>query len=58
MESNSGPLDLQSDTLPIELSIPLSFQIITLKIVAISKCLSDNGVNSKAINGKNRYFNC
>ena len=25
LESNSGPLDLQSDALPVELSIPLTF---------------------------------
>ena len=42
LESNSGPLDLQSDALPVELSMPLPFKFITLKTVAISKCLSDN----------------
>ena len=42
LELNSGPLNLQSDTLPVELSSPLTFYFITLKIVAISKCLSDN----------------
>ena len=42
LESNSGPLDLQLDALPIELSKPLTFYFITLKIVAISKCMSDN----------------
>ena len=42
LESNSIPLDPQADALPVELSIPLTFQFITLKIVAISKCLSDN----------------
>ena len=42
LESNSIPLDLQSDALPVELSMPLTFLFITLKIVAISKCLSDN----------------
>ena len=42
LESNSRPLDLQSDALPVELSMPLTFQFITLKIVAISKCLGDN----------------
>ena len=42
LESNSRPLDLQLDALPVELSISLTFQFITLKIVAISKCLSDN----------------
>ena len=54
LESNSGPLDLLSHALPIELSGPLTYFFITLKTVAISKCLSDNRV----INGKNRYFNC
>ena len=42
LESNSRPLDLQSDALPVELSMPLTFQFITLKIVAISICLGDN----------------
>ena len=42
LESNSGPLDHESDALPVELSMPLTFLFITLKIVAISKCLSDN----------------
>ena len=42
LESNSRPLDLRSDALPVELSMPLTFCFITLKIVAISKCLSDN----------------
>ena len=42
LESNSTPLDLKSDALPVELSIKLTFQFITLKIVAKSKCLSDN----------------
>ena len=42
LESNSGPLDLQSDALPVELSMPLTIYFITLKIVAIGKCLSDN----------------
>ena len=42
LESNSGPLDLLSDALPIELSGPLTYCFITLKTVAISKCLSDN----------------
>ena len=42
LESNSGPLYLRSDALPVELSMPLTFYFITLKIVAISKCLSDN----------------
>ena len=42
LELNSRPLDLQSDALPVELSMPLTFYFITLKIVAISKCLSDN----------------
>ena len=42
LESNSIPLNLQSDALSVELSMPLTFQIITLKIVAIRKCLSDN----------------
>ena len=42
LESNSRPLNLQSDALPVELSMPLTFKFITLKIVAISKCLSDN----------------
>ena len=42
LELNSRPLDLQSDALPVELSMPLAFKFITLKIVAISKCLSDN----------------
>ena len=42
LESNTGPLDLQSDALPVELSMPLIFSFFTLKIVAISKCLSDN----------------
>ena len=41
LESNSGPLDHESDALPVELSMPLTFLFITLKIVAISKCLSD-----------------
>ena len=41
MESNCRPLDLQPDAL-VELSMPLTFKFITLKIVAISKCLSDN----------------
>ena len=58
VELNSRPLYLQSDALPVELSMPLTFLFITLKIVAISKCLSDIRVNSKAINAKNRYFNC
>ena len=42
LELNSGPLDRQSDALPVELSMPLTFLFITLKIEAISKCLSDN----------------
>ena len=42
MESNSRPLDLQSDALPVELSMPLIFQFITLNIVAISIRLGDN----------------
>ena len=42
LESNSGPLDLLSDALPGELSLPQTFEIITLKNVAISKRLSDN----------------
>ena len=42
LELNSGPLALQSDALPVELSMPLKFHFITIKIVAISKCLSDN----------------
>ena len=42
LESNSGPLDHKSDALPAELSMPLIFYFITLKIVPISKCLSDN----------------
>ena len=42
LESNSEPLDPKSDTLPVELSMPLTFYFITLKIVAISKCLRDN----------------
>ena len=42
LESNSGPLNLLSDALPVELSVPLTCCFITLKIVAISKCLSDN----------------
>ena len=42
LESNSGPLILLSDALPIEISGPLSYCFITLKTVAISKCLSDN----------------
>ena len=42
LESNSRPLDLQSDALPVELSMPRLFEFITLKNVAISKCLSDN----------------
>ena len=42
LESNSRPLDHQSDALPVELSMPLTVQVITLKILAISKCLSDN----------------
>ena len=42
MESNSGPLDLQSAALPVKLSMSLTFAVVTLKIVAISKCLSDN----------------
>ena len=42
LESNSEPLDLQSDALPVELSMPQPFEFITLKNVAISKCLSDN----------------
>ena len=42
LASNSGPLDHKSDVLPVELSMPLIFYFITLKIVAISKCLSDN----------------
>ena len=42
LESNSRPLDLQSDALPVELPMTLTFKFITLKIVAISKCLSDN----------------
>ena len=44
LESNSTPLGLQSDALPVELSMPLTFYFITLKIVAISKCLIDNRV--------------
>ena len=32
LESNSIPLDLQSDALPVELSMPQPFQIITLQI--------------------------
>ena len=32
LESNSIPLDLQSDALPIELSMPQPFGIITLQI--------------------------
>ena len=42
LESNPRPLDLQSDALPVELSMPQTFYFITLKIVAISKYLSDN----------------
>ena len=42
LESNSRPLDLQSVALAVELSMPQTFYFITLKIVAISKCLSDN----------------
>ena len=42
LESNTGPLDLQSDALPVELSMPQTFEFIILKNVAISKCLSDN----------------
>ena len=42
MESNSGPLDPKSNALPVELSMALTIYFITLKIVAISKCLSDN----------------
>ena len=42
LESNSGPLDHKSDALPVELSMPLILYFITLKMVAISKCLSDN----------------
>ena len=42
LESNSGPLDYKSDDLPVELSMPLILYFITLKMVAISKCLSDN----------------
>ena len=42
LESNSGPLDLQSDALLVELSMPQTFEFITLKNVAINKCLSDN----------------
>ena len=39
LELNSRPLDRQSDALPVELSMPLTFYFITLKIEAISKCL-------------------
>ena len=39
LESNS---DHKSDALPVELSMPLILYFITLKMVAISKCLSDN----------------
>ena len=42
LESNPIPLDPQSDALPVELSMPQTFCFITLKIVAISKYLSDN----------------
>ena len=42
LESNYRPLNPKSDALPVELSMPLTFKFITLKIVAISKCLSDN----------------
>ena len=42
LESDSGSLDHKSDALIVELSMPLIFNFITIKIVAISKCLSDN----------------
>ena len=47
-ESNSRPLDLQSDALPVEPST-------NILIHHLKNCI---GVNSKAINFKNRYFNC
>ena len=31
LQSNSGPLDLQSDALPVELSMPLTYKIRHLK---------------------------
>ena len=32
LESNSGPLELQSDALPVELLLPQTFGMITLQI--------------------------